>query len=99
MFTAEEIEIGKFYKRGNTWHKLLERTGDKVESYPGAFSNVYLFQIIGINNSFVFTETKELRINPEFRCFETFDKQEIEEELETLIKSAEILKTIICSEQ
>jgi hypothetical protein len=95
MFTAEEIEVGKFYSKGDTsFYKLLERTGNTVESYPGAFSNLYVFEIVHLNSGFCHVETKESAFNPNYTCFSEINIESLEEHLIELEKVVKMIKKL-----
>ncbi len=95
MFTAEEIEVGKFYSKGDTsFYKLLERTGKTIESYPGAFSSLYVFEIVHLNSGYCHIETKETAFNPGYICFSEIDIESLEEHLLELEKAVKIIKKL-----
>ena len=75
-YTVEEIELNKFYYRGDGLYKLTERTGKVVESYPGVFNKTYKFVVFD-------TETcnyrqYEMVLNPNYECFRNVEKSELE---------------------
>lgn len=94
LYSAEEIEIGKYYNRGyNNVYQLLERTGKTVESYPGAFSNVYKFQIFNIEAGTWWTE--DVVINPKYTCFSNVDKERIQDIIKDKTRHIESLKMLL----
>lgn len=94
LYTAEEIELEKFYHKGyGNVYKLLERTGKTVESYPGAFSNIYKFQIFNIDSGSWWNE--DVVLNPKFTCFSELDTKRINEIITHKAKHIESLKLLL----
>lgn len=98
LYTPEEVELNKFYLRGNsTAVMILERTGKKYESYPGTFSNIYKTKNIyfGFCTVGVYSTVEETKINPEFRCFSKIDVEDILEFISEKQAEIELLKEIL----
>ena len=96
LYTAEEIEIGKYYNSGSGHIlKLIKRTGKKVESYPNAFSNVYIFERITLFNDVVLKSIGEFSFNPKYKKFSSLDKKEIKELIQQKEKDIKFLKKIL----
>ena len=88
FYTAEEIEIGKVYMRGNKVVILRERSGETGVMYNKP-CNVYFFDelrdfIVHDWTAFsaplqVYKDCRTL-LNPEYKCFRDFDSDKFKKE-------------------
>lgn len=94
LYSAEDIEIGKYYNRGyGNVYQLLERTGKTVESYPGVFSNIYKFQVFNIESGAWWSE--DVVLNPKYTYFSELDTKRISEIISSKTKYIESLKLLL----
>lgn len=94
LYSAEELEINKYYARGyGNIYQLIEKTGKTIESYPGVFSSIYKFQIFNIESGMWWAE--DVVLNPKYTCFSDVDKKQIEELINHKVRHIESLKMLL----
>lgn len=85
LYSAEDIEIGKYYIRGyDRVYKLMERTGIIVENYSEFLSHgiyrIYKFQIFTIETGT--WDSIDMVLSDAHTCFIDLDKKRIKEIIE-----------------